>query len=58
MRLLSTHRSEAEPRSGRGSEHGGIGGIAARSCTSGIDRRSRTKLHTQPWNECEMEISR
>jgi hypothetical protein len=33
--------STPEARKGRGSEHGGF--YAARSCTSGVDRRSRTE---------------
>jgi len=38
---VSCHLSTPEARKGRGSEHGGF--YAARSCTSGVDRRSRTE---------------
>ena len=40
--LRANSREEARKR------QGGIDGIGARSCTSGIDRRSRTELHTRP----------
>jgi hypothetical protein len=42
--------STPEARKGRGSEHGGF--YAARSCTSGVDRRSRTEPESSPGNEC------
>ena len=41
-----------EAREGRGSEHGALG-CAARSCTSGIDRRSRTEPRVRPETNVE-----
>ena len=41
-----------EAREGRGSEHGALD-CAARSCTSGIDRRSRTEPRVRPETNVE-----
>ena len=49
--LAKEERREAlsipEAREGRGSEHGALG-CGERSCTSGIDRRSRTEPRVRP----------
>ena len=45
-----------EAREGRGSEHG-VFDYAARSCTSGIDRRSRTEPRVRPETNVERKKS-
>ena len=46
--------STPEARKGRGSEHGGF--YAARSCTSGVDRRSRTEPRVRREMNVEPEV--
>ena len=46
--------STPDARKGRGSEHGGF--YAARSCTSGVDRRSRTEPRVRREMNVEPEV--